>query len=99
MTTRQLIVRPVAEEELADAMEWYERQRVGLGDQLLEAVKSTMAAIRENPGAFAAVHREIRRALVSRFPYGVFFVVEEERLVVVAIMHLKRDPKRWQQRS
>ena len=44
---------------------------------------------------FASVHGEVRRALVSRFPYGIFYRVESKRVVVLAVLHTARDPKVW----
>jgi plasmid stabilization system protein ParE len=95
----QIIIRPEAESELADAYGWYEEQRSGLGEELLLSIEATLEAIRENPEQFPVVHQDVRRALIRRFPYGVFYLVEKEAVVVLAIFHARRDPKRWQSRS
>jgi plasmid stabilization system protein ParE len=44
------------------------------------------------------VYRDIRRALLKRFPFGIFFRLRSNRIRIVAVMHLSRDPKRWRQR-
>ena len=54
-------------------------------------------AIQEFPEMFARVHGEVRRAVVSRFPYAVFYRVEPKRVVVLAVLHMARDPELWPQ--
>jgi toxin ParE1/3/4 len=93
-----LLIKPKAEEDLAEAYDWYEEQRIGLGDELLLCVESAIESARRNPELFPAVRRDVRRALTRRFPYGVFYVVESDRIVVLAIYHSSRDPRGWQRR-
>ena len=59
----RLIIRPEAESDLAEAFEWYEQRRPGLGESLLLSVEATLVAIQETPSLFPEVHRNIRRAL------------------------------------
>jgi toxin ParE1/3/4 len=54
--------------------------------------------IQANPNQYPVVHRNVRRALVRRFPYGVFYVVEGQRIVVLAVFHGSRDPSQWKSR-
>jgi len=96
---RELIIRPEAELELADAFDWYEERMPGLGSEFLISVDATIHAIARNPLQHAKVHKEIRRALLHRFPYGVFYIVADNRIVVFAFFHAKRNPKRWQKRG
>ncbi|MFH1111133.1 MAG: type II toxin-antitoxin system RelE/ParE family toxin [Planctomycetota bacterium] len=95
----QLILRPQAEADLAEAYAWYEERRAGLGQSLLLSVEAALASIRENPLLFPVVHGNIRRALIRRFPFGVYYLVDRETVVVVAIFHASRDPKGWRLRS
>jgi plasmid stabilization system protein ParE len=97
--SRPLIIRPEAEAELAEAFEWYEQQREGLGKDFLLSIEASLAEIRRRPRSFPVVHRDTRRALIRRFPYGIFFLDEETRITVLAIFHAKRNPKRWRKRS
>jgi plasmid stabilization system protein ParE len=96
---RDLIIRPEAESELTEAFDWYEERLRGLGSEFLISVDATVHAIARNLLQFAKIHKDVRRALLHRFPYGVFFIVEETRIIVLAFFHVKRDPKRWQERS
>jgi len=97
--SRRLIVRPEAEAEMADAFGWYEDRVPGLGDAFLLCVDAVFHAARRNPRQFPQVHRVIRRALVRRFPYEVFFVEDVEGVVVLSVFHAKRNPMRWQARA
>ena len=83
--------------DLASAYAWYEEQRAGLGEEFLAAVDASFEAIETFPEMFARVHGEIRRAVVSRFPYAVFYRIEPKRLVVLAVLHVARNPKLWPQ--
>ena len=81
--------------DLATGFGYYEEQSQGLGEKFLSAVGSSFSAIERYPEMFARVHGEVRRALVSRFPYGIFYRVESKRVVVLAVLHTARDPKIW----
>jgi plasmid stabilization system protein ParE len=81
--------------DLAAGFGYYEGQTQGLGERFLAAVDSVFDAIERYPQMFAQAHGEVRRALVSRFPYAVFYRTESKRLVVLAVLHTARDPSIW----
>jgi plasmid stabilization system protein ParE len=91
-------LRPEAEQDLADAAAWYEEQLPGLGNRFLDEVLSTFSAIAEAPHRYPMLHRDTRRALIHRFPFGVYFRVESTAIVVLAVMHGSRNPRRWKTR-
>ena len=95
----ELILRPEAEVELAEAYSWYEQRVPGLGDQFILSVDAVFQAVGRSPNQYPQVFKTVRRALLHRFPYAVFFVESESRITVLAIFHAKRDPKRWQNRK
>lgn len=97
--SRQLIIRPEAEAEMTEAFEWYEDRSSGLGCEFLLCVDAVFSSILRTPQEFPRVHRIVRRALIRRFPYEVFFVEDNDRLVVLSVFHAKRNPKRWQERT
>lgn len=97
--TVNLRLRPESEQDLADAAVWYEEQREGLGNQFLDEALSVFSVISEAPLMFPIVHRNIRRALIHRFPFGVYYRVESDEIVVVAVMHGSRNPRRWKSRT
>lgn len=92
------IFRPAASADVEDAYRWYEAQQIGLGEEFLAAVGSLLESVATNPQQFPVVHRHTRRALFRRFPYGLYYRVVDDQVVVVACMHARRDPQRWQSR-
>jgi plasmid stabilization system protein ParE len=93
-----VVLRPAAAADIEDAYHWYESQRPGLGDELLDEIQATLQRIEARPRLHAVVHRDTRRALLHRFPYAVFFRDMADVIVVVACFHVKRDPRRWRDR-
>jgi len=91
--------RPAAAADIDAAYEWYEEQRLGLGEEFLAAIDKAMRFIVENPDAYPTVHRGTRRILLGRFPYGLYYRIAGDQLVVVACMHAARHPLRWQSRK
>lgn len=96
---RRFIVRPFAEADLEDAARWYEGERAGLAERFLDDVDQTTARVRERPLQFPSVSGDVRRALLYTFPYAVYFRTSDETLVVLAVLHLRRNPKVWQRRT
>jgi plasmid stabilization system protein ParE len=95
----RVIIRSDAEEDIAEGYTWYEKQQPGLGIQFVNELSATVDAIQDDPLRFAKTFRRLRRALVHRFPYGVFYIVSTDALVIVAVMHLARDPRRVHRRT
>jgi len=96
--TRRVVVRPQARLELAAALDWYDENAPGLGDDLLRAFEATVAALERNPFRFQVVHRNLRRAGLGKFPYGLFYTVSSTDIVIVACIHGSRDPRIWKTR-
>ncbi len=90
---------PAAQAELDDAFSWYEEQAVGLGYESLDELDQALRLIVTFPELQPLVSEKIRRCLVNRFPYGIFYGMALDTIVVVAIAHLKRKPAYWAQRS
>jgi toxin ParE1/3/4 len=97
--SRHLRIEPEAEDDLHEAYGWYESCRVGLGDEFVLAIEATLAKVVRKPQVFSWVSDSVQRAIVKRFPYGVFFLVEGDAIVVLAIMHAKRRPSIWKRRK
>lgn len=94
-----LIFRPAAAADVEDAYRWYEHQRLGLGDEFLAAVSTVIESLVTYPERFPIVHRQTRRVSLRRFPYSLFYRIIEDQIVVVACMHGRRNPRRWQSRD
>ena len=94
-----LRVRPEAAQDLEDAAAWYEEQSGGLGQEFLDEVRRTLERVAEHPELYPSIHRNTRRALTHRFPFGVFFHLKDDSIVVVAVLHGSREPHHWKQRT
>jgi plasmid stabilization system protein ParE len=90
---RPVVWLPEAKAELKEALARYDSIRPELGQRFAEAVVDTVHKITDDPFHYAVVGKGRRRAGVRRFPYGLFFLVEESRIVVIACFHGKRNPK------
>jgi toxin ParE1/3/4 len=88
-----------AREELIDAQDWYEGEAAGLGRRFRQAIGGLIERMIDNPRQFPIVLKNVRRALLRRFPYSLFFVAEDEVLIVIACFHASRDPSHWQRRT
>jgi plasmid stabilization system protein ParE len=97
--TSRVVVRPLAEADIIEARTWYDEQEPGLGGSFRDAVALAIWQIAESPLSFPRVHDEMRRARVRRFPYAICFRVHLEDVVILAVTHDSRDPRRWQTRS
>lgn len=84
---------PEADEELRNALAYSETCQRGLGEEFYLEVHTTIDRIRSFPETWPALEGEVRRCLVHRFPYGVLYSVEPEGIfIILAVMHLRRDP-------
>jgi toxin ParE1/3/4 len=95
----EIIVRPEAAREVQEAFDWYEEKSEGLGLEFLRAADACMAGIQRSPQASPMMYQEVRRSLLRKFPYALFYIVREERVIVLACFHAKRDPLDWMRRA
>ena len=94
-----MIIRPEAEADLANARDWYERQRAGLGAAFLLCVEEVLERIGRTPEMYRVVYRDVRWVLTRRFPYAVYYRIVGHDVVVLGILHTHRDPHEWQSRA
>ena len=88
-------VRRRAELDVDEAYAWYEARTEGLGEAFLRAVEACFARIERHPEAHVVAHGRVRRARLHRFPYGVYYVIREEFIDVLAVYHGRRRPSRF----
>lgn len=96
---RSVRLREEAGRDLHAAAVWYQEQRRGLGHEFLDEVLSIFESVADRPLTYMLVYRRTRRALVRRFPFGVYFRVEHSEVPVVAVIHGSRHPRHWKNRS
>lgn len=88
-----------AEAEVKDALAWYDEQRAGLGDELLDALQRAVAKLQALPGRHP-LHEDgvTRKCVLRRFPYKIFYVEMDDHIWVAAVAHHKRAPDYWAHR-
>lgn len=96
---RRLVVQPQCDLDIQAAAVWYEDQRSGLGASFLEELDHVFGRIVNNPRQFPRLEDEVQRALLRRFPYGVYFHAGEGNIHVLAVLHLHRHPEMWKSRN
>lgn len=94
-----VVFTQAARAELIGAQDWYEVQAEGLGRSFRRAVDVLAERMSANPRLFPVVFKNVRRALLRNFPYALFFVIEDETLLVIACFHASRGPLQWQKRT
>lgn len=93
--TYRLIIRPDAELDIQDALEWYEAQILGLVSEFIRAVDACLSSIGRNPLAYSVIYKQVRRTFIRRFPYGILYVFAQDFITVIACFHSRRNPKSW----
>ena len=92
------ILVPRAKQELKETFLWYESQESGLGYEFLISADAARAAIQRDPEVYPKVYRDIRRALIQRFPFAIYYVVRAEIIYVLSVFHSRRNPDEWKKR-
>ncbi len=94
-----LVFRRAAQLEFDHAAGWYESQRPGLGVAFVSEVQHRLDTISDHPSQFPLIEGDVRGAMVSRFPFCVYFRVKPERAIVIAVFHTSREPSHWKDRK
>jgi len=96
---KPIVLAPAAEEEMLVSSRYYESSQSGLGDLFLDEMLQAGVRIAGHPEAWPIISGKIRRCLFNRFPFGLIYRIEAERIYVLAVMHLKRKPNYWKNRQ
>ena len=97
--THPVAYRPEAVEDIEAAYDWYEAERAGLGLEFRAALTDAERFLAETPTAFPVVYRTLRRILLHRFPYSVYFTLTPEGVQVWGCIHQARHPRTWRSRG
>jgi len=90
-----VVLSPRAVTEIGEAYEWYEEQLPGLGEQFLVVLDAQIELIKASPGLYAEAIPGVRRALLKRFPYGIFYARSGEIISILAVVRTARSPRNW----
>lgn len=85
----------LAQQELDDAVAWYNEQAAGLGQEFLDELDRVVRRAVAFPMSCPEIEPGMRRCLLARFPYGLIYGVDRKTIVVVAVAHLHREPRYW----
>lgn len=88
-----LVLTPDARADIAEAHQWYEDQREGLGNEFLERLRDCLDLIKDFPRSCPLVRRNVRRAIMRPFPYCVFYFEYQQNVVIVAVFQGVRGPR------
>ena len=89
----EVVFSDTAESDLNEIGEWYKSIRTGLEQEFLGCVEAELELIRKAPLVYREHYKKVRKSIINRFPYGIYYLLEEKRIVVVAIAHHKRGLK------
>jgi toxin ParE1/3/4 len=95
----KLLLSAEARVDIAEAIEWLHERSPELPSRFRTSLDEVIANIADHPAMSPTVHRDLRRALLRRFPYAVFYVVEGETVAVIGVIHQARHPSTWRRRT
>ena len=90
--TYVLSFRPEVEEDAIGGYGWYEEKATGLGDEFLRGFYACAQEIPRNPFLYRKIYKDFRRTLLRRFPYAIYFSIEDDKVVVFGLFHCARNP-------
>ncbi len=93
-----IVFRRQARRELDEAGDWFEKERTGLGLEFFVEIERVLNRIASNPEQFPILFRYTRKAVARRFPYCIYFRINNQHIVVLAVFHSSRNPAMWQNR-
>lgn len=93
--TYRLVIRERAEKQIEEAYEWYEKKQIGLGDNYLDVIERSLMLIQINPKLFQFKYKNIKAIYTKQFPFGIFYIIDGDKIVVLAVFHLSRNPSLW----
>ena len=88
-----------AELEMFSSSKYYDCQAKGLGNKFLDKIEFALQDITSHPNRFPIIKYNIRRRLIHRFPYAILYRIDKEEIVILAVMHLRRQPNYWLNRT
>lgn len=93
----RIIIRAIADDDIAQAAKWYQRQ-AGLGHDFVASVRASLDKLQSHPDLGIVVFKHLRRLNMTRFPYGIFYVVDDDRIKILGVIHARRSPRLWKKR-
>ena len=92
------VFHPEALKEYADAVRYYTEQRTEVAQAFINAIEDAVYRGRESPTRYNAIDDDVRRCMTRRFPYGILYTIEQDYILILAVMHCSREPGYWKSR-
>jgi toxin ParE1/3/4 len=92
------VFHPEALTEYAEAVQYYTERRVEVAQAFIGAIEGTVYRIRESPIRYSAIDDEVKRCMAGKFPYGILYTIEQDYILILAVMHCSRKPGYWKNR-
>jgi len=93
-----LVFRRIAQLELEESVARYEEKRMGLGREFRNEIERHLRRIAKHPQQFGQFRGQVRRVVLQRFPYSIYFLPEVGRVIVLAVFHVRRAPRQLERR-
>ena len=94
----RLVVEPGADADVAAAQAWYRERSTTAHVRFAEVLRETLLRIEQNPRQYQVIFGRYRRAVLRPFQYALIYTITETEIIVIACMHGRRHPSRWQDR-
>ncbi len=92
------VFHPEALAEYAEAVQYY-AQRVEVARAFIDAVEDAIYRIKESPAQWGTIEEDVRRCLTHKFPYAILYTIEQDYILILAVMHCSREPGYWKSRK
>ena len=93
---RRTFVRPEAQINIRNAAVWYEQRETGLGQRFMGEIRQSLESISKTPLRFPIIENGVRRLLLRRFPYAIYFLWKNDAAIVIAVLHQHQAPETWE---
>jgi toxin ParE1/3/4 len=93
------VFHPEALIEYAEAVQYYAEKQTGTAQAFINAVEDAILRIKEFPARYVVIDEDVRRCATSKFPYAVLYTIEQDYILILAVMHCSRDPEYWKERK
>jgi len=90
-----LVIKPLAEKDIAETYKWYNQEQEGLGDTFLDQLERSLEFIKKTPAQYQIRFKDVRMVKVNRFPICIHYTIEENTVFVHAALSTSRDPQLW----
>jgi hypothetical protein len=89
----EIIIKPIAQQDLEEAISWYENKLSGSGRRFYYTFLSALNKINKSSTSYMEVLPPVRRCIIKNFPYKIFYTIEDDKIFIIGIVHSKGSPE------